>query len=160
MYLPSHLVSIQRVLIMSTLCPRSPKIRSRFAFETGLEAEIGYGIAMFGGVFTGTPHAECNGIAHDAESGHCPRHRVSHRRAADPDKPFSAGGASLRFPRDPAGHAIETVNCGCQSLPGMQSWEVKHPGRRPFSSEETVRDPIQLVQQAAGGQEQCTSHPG
>ena len=33
------------------------------------------------------------------------------------NKPFSAAGASLMFPRDPAGPTAETVNCGCQSLP-------------------------------------------
>ena len=55
---------------------------------------------------------------------------------------FSAGGVPLLFPRDPAGPAAETVNCGCQSLPWMESWEVKHPGRRPFSEEEIARNPI------------------
>ena len=48
----------------------------------------------------------------------------------DPDKPFSAAGASLMFPRDTSGPAAETVNCGCQSLPWMESWEVQHPGRK------------------------------
>ena len=58
------------------------------------------------------------------------------------DKPFSVGGASLLFPRDPAGPAAETVNCGCQSLPWMESWEVKHPRRKAFSEEEIARNPI------------------
>ena len=71
-------------------------------------------------------------LAHDAIDG----------QLRDPDKPFSVAGASLLFPRDPAGPAAETVNCGCQSLPWMQSWEVLHPGRRPFSTEEIARNPI------------------
>ena len=58
------------------------------------------------------------------------------------DKPFSAAGASLMFPRDPSGPAAETVNCGCQSLPWMESWEVQHPGRKAFSEEEIARNPI------------------
>ena len=59
----------------------------------------------------------------------------------DADKPFSAAGASLMFPRDPAGPTAETVNCGCQSLPWMESWEVKHPGRKAFSEEESATQP-------------------
>ncbi len=57
------------------------------------------------------------------------------------DKPFAVGGASLMYPRDPAGPAAETINCGCQSLPWMESWEVGNPGRKPFSDEEIARDP-------------------
>ena len=30
---------------------------------------------------------------------------------------FGSSMASLMFPREPAGPAVETVNCGCQSLP-------------------------------------------
>ena len=45
------------------------------------------------------------------------------------------------FPRDPAGPTAETVNCGCQSLPWMESWEVKHPGRKAFSEEESATQP-------------------
>ena len=42
----------------------------------------------------------------------------------------------------PRGAHAETVNCGCQSLPWMESWEVKHPGRKAFSEEEIARNPI------------------
>ncbi len=45
-------------------------------------------------------------IAHDAVDGQI-------REAA---RPFSVGGATLMYPRDPAGPAAETINCGCQSL--------------------------------------------
>ena len=41
-------------------------------------------------------------LTHDAIDG----------QLRDADKPFSAAGASLLFPRDPAGPAAETVNCG------------------------------------------------
>ncbi len=70
-------------------------------------------------------------IAHDAVDGQI-------REAA---RPFDVGGASLMYPRDPAGDAAETINCGCQSLPWMESWEVGNPGRKPFSDEEIARDP-------------------
>ncbi len=70
-------------------------------------------------------------IAHDAVDGQT-------REAA---RPFDVGGASLMYPRDPAGPAAETINCGCQSLPWMESWEVENPGRKPFSDEEIARDP-------------------
>ena len=71
-------------------------------------------------------------LTHDAIDG----------QLRDADKPFSAAGASLLFPRDPAGPAAETVNCGCQSLPWMESWEVQHRGRKAFSEEEIARNPI------------------
>ena len=71
-------------------------------------------------------------LSHDAIDG----------QLRDPKAPFSVAGASLMFPRDPVGPAAETVNCGCQALPWMESWEVLHPGRRPFSIEEIARNPI------------------
>ena len=71
-------------------------------------------------------------LSHDAIDG----------QLRDPAQPFSVAGASLMFPRDPTGPASETVNCGCQALPWMESWEVLHPGRRPFSAEEIARNPI------------------
>ena len=37
------------------------------------------------------------------------------------------------FPRDPNASARNTVNCGCASLPLMESWQVRHPGPRPFA---------------------------
>ena len=42
------------------------------------------------------------------------------RRAVS--KPFSVGGEELMYPRDPAGSAANTVMCGCESVPWMDSW--------------------------------------
>lgn len=53
------------------------------------------------------------------------------------DEPFVLGnGVQLMFPRDPAAPASETINCGCESLPFMDSWDVQTPGRKPYSAEE------------------------
>ncbi len=57
------------------------------------------------------------------------------------DEPFQLGSVTLMFPRDPAAPAKETINCGCQQLPWMESWEVQYPGRRPFTPEEIAQDP-------------------
>ncbi len=57
------------------------------------------------------------------------------------DEPFQLGSVTLMFPRAAAGPASETINCGCQSLDWMESWEVEHPGRRPFTDEEIAIDP-------------------
>lgn len=58
------------------------------------------------------------------------------------DEPFIVNGVALMFPRDPAGPAKETVNCGCTSLPVMERWEVMQPGRQPFSDREVAADPF------------------
>ena len=43
------------------------------------------------------------------------------------------GRIELMFPRDPAAPAAETINCGCESLPFMDSWVVTNPKKKPFS---------------------------
>ena len=52
--------------------------------------------------------------------------RLTHLGAAgqirDVDKPFDVGGEQLMYPRDPAGSAKNTINCGCYSLPYMASF--------------------------------------
>ncbi len=57
------------------------------------------------------------------------------------DKPFVVNGVKLMFPRDPAGPIKERVNCGCVSLPHMESWEVRQPGRMPFTDQEIHNNP-------------------
>ena len=56
------------------------------------------------------------------------------------DEKFMVGGEELDFPRDPAGSAGNTINCGCQSLPWMAHWDVRQGGRQPFTDEEIARD--------------------
>lgn len=60
-------------------------------------------------------------------------------------KPFGRPAVELMFPRDPAAPAAETINCGCVSLPIMEHWKVRHPGRTPGSplldgDDETLRE--------------------
>lgn len=45
-------------------------------------------------------------------------------------------GVSILFPRHPDAPPSETVNCGCESLPYMASWDVATPGRRPLTEQE------------------------
>lgn len=67
------------------------------------------------------------------------------------DKPFALGnGVELMFPRDPAAPAAETINCGCEALDYMESWDVTTPGRRPYSEEEQRLNPLK-GELAAGG---------
>ena len=59
------------------------------------------------------------------------------------DEPFTLGnGVRIMFPRDPAAPAAETINCGCESLPFVEQWDVKNPGRVPFSDEELRRSEV------------------
>lgn len=57
------------------------------------------------------------------------------------DEPFRVSGGRLMFPRDPAGPPGETINCGCQSLPWMEHWDVRTPGRLDYTPEELALDP-------------------
>lgn len=68
-------------------------------------------------------------------------HDLADGQIQDTDKPFTVNGVELMFPRDPQGPAKETINCGCVSLPVMESWEVSQPGRLPISDEEIRLDP-------------------
>ncbi len=38
-------------------------------------------------------------------------------------EPFDVAGEKLQYPRDPAGSAANTINCGCESVPWMADWE-------------------------------------
>tara|TARA_R110000868_G_scaffold225568_2_gene477809 strand:- start:22481 stop:23374 length:894 start_codon:yes stop_codon:yes gene_type:complete len=56
----------------------------------------------------------------------------------DVDKPFELpNGIKLMHPRDPSAPIGETIHCGCTSIPWMESWEVKTPGRLAFTKAET-----------------------
>ena len=78
---------------------------------------------------SGALHAR---IAHDHADG----------QVRPPDEPFNVDGEQLMFPRDPAGSPENTINCGCQSLPWMTSWEMRQPVRQPFTDEERARNPL------------------
>lgn len=55
----------------------------------------------------------------------------------DVDEPFTLGnGVHIMFPRDPSAPAGETINCGCESLPYMEEWEVENPDKVPFTDRE------------------------
>ncbi len=69
-------------------------------------------------------------------------HDLADGQVRDVDKPFTVNGVALMFPRDPAGGPRETINCGCTSLPFMESWDVVQPGRQPFSEREIRNDPF------------------
>ena len=65
-----------------------------------------------------------------------PGHVAMDGQVRDVDEPFTTpDGLELAYPRDPAAPPGETVNCGCQSLPYMESWEragaLRHAGARP-----------------------------
>ncbi|WP_316978041.1 hypothetical protein [Shumkonia mesophila] len=74
-------------------------------------------------------------IAHDLADG----------QIVDVDQPFIVGGHRLMFPRDPAAPPSETINCGCTSLPYMEEWDVRQPGRQPLSKEEIARNPAKRI---------------
>lgn len=70
-------------------------------------------------------------VAHDLADG----------QIVDIDKPFTVNGVALMYPRDPKADAAETVNCGCESLPYMEHWDVTHKDRSPITDDEALRNP-------------------
>lgn len=72
-------------------------------------------------------------------------HDIADGQVREADEAFDIGGVALMFPRDPAGPPGETINCGCQSLPFMDSWEVKFPGRKPFTPAELATNPQRRI---------------
>lgn len=52
-------------------------------------------------------------------------HVLADGQTRDVDKPYDVGGEKLMYPRDPNGSAKNTINCGCESLPWMDSWQVR-----------------------------------
>ena len=49
-------------------------------------------------------------------------HLAADGQIRDVDKPFNVGGEELMYPRDPAGSASNTINCGCYSVPYHPDW--------------------------------------
>jgi uncharacterized protein with gpF-like domain len=78
-----------------------------------------------------------------------PEHDAADGQIVDVDKPFIVGGVALMFPRDPAAPIGETINCGCESLPWMESWEMSTPGRKPFTEDEMAGNPFRRALQDA-----------
>jgi hypothetical protein len=61
--------------------------------------------------------------------GHSPKmprldHMAAHGQIRDVDEPFDVGGEELMYPRDPAGSAANTINCGCTSIPYHPRWDI------------------------------------
>jgi len=51
-----------------------------------------------------------------------PEHDLADGQVRAVDEPFLVGGVELMYPRDPAAPPSATVNCGCVSLPVVDSW--------------------------------------
>lgn len=47
---------------------------------------------------------------------------------------FDIGSIKMQHPHDPTAPASEVINCGCISLPYMDSWEVRYKGKRDIPS--------------------------
>lgn len=77
-------------------------------------------------------------LSHDAIDG----------QIRDVDKPFvlfgKKGKVQLMHPRDPKAPAAEVINCGCVSLPFMESWDVITPGRKAFTRDEIAANPLKF----------------
>jgi len=55
----------------------------------------------------------------------------------------------MMHPRDPAGPARETINCGCEALSVMSHWKVVNPGRKAFTAQEIANSPHKADMEAA-----------
>ncbi len=83
-------------------------------------------------------------------------------------EPFDVGGKAIMHPRDPKAPVGETINCGCESLPMMASWEVTHPEAKPHTPDELAnpgarqaaevreRDAADWAADVASGQQRAT----
>jgi hypothetical protein len=65
-----------------------------------------------------------------------PDHVAADGQIQEVGDPFIIAGVKLAYPRDPEAPARHTINCGCDSLPYMSSWEVRNPDRLPFTDRE------------------------
>ncbi len=57
-------------------------------------------------------------------------HAAADGQIREIDEPFDIGAIKMQHPHDPKAPASEVIKCGCQSLPYMDSWEVKDPKKR------------------------------
>jgi len=84
-----------------------------------------------------------------------PGHDAIDGQIRNVDEPFEVVSPSgdvvkLMHPRDPAAPVGETINCGCESLPYMDEWDVANKGRVPFtdaelSPAEVSRNPVKAA---------------
>lgn len=77
-----------------------------------------------------------------------PGHDAIDGQVREIDQPFELVAPSgevikLMHPRDPSAPIGETINCGCESLPYMDEWEVANKGRAPFTDAELSPAEIQ-----------------
>ena len=70
--------------------------------------------------------------------------RVNHDAAdgqiQEVKEPFKIGRTKMMYPKDPKAPVKEVIHCGCQSIPYMEHWDMKNPGRKPFTQTEIDGD--------------------
>ncbi|MGE0256903.1 MAG: hypothetical protein AB7N54_19940 [Alphaproteobacteria bacterium] len=76
-------------------------------------------------------------------------HVAADGQVREVDEPYRVGGVALMYPRDPDAPAAATVNCGCSSLPYMEHWDMRQPGRQPFSRQEVALSPAKRALEQA-----------
>lgn len=65
------------------------------------------------------------------------RHDAADGQVRAVNAPFRlSNGVELLYPRDPTAPAAETINCGCESLPYMDGWDVTNPAAKPYTTQE------------------------
>lgn len=69
-------------------------------------------------------------------------HDMADGQIVDVDQPFIVNGIEMMYPRDPKAPIKEVINCGCVQLPFMEHWDVRQPGRQPFSDREIFNNPL------------------
>lgn len=77
-----------------------------------------------------------------------PHHNAADGQIQPVDEPFIIAGHKLRYPRDPAAPASETINCGCTMMPRKPSWNMLTPDKKPFTSDELQRYNKQMLADA------------
>ncbi len=89
-------------------------------------------------------------------------HDLADGQIVDVDKPFVVGGREIAYPRAPDIPVGERVNCGCATLPHMDSWTVSTPGRKAFTEEEQTLNPRKrdLEDALSGGFDPATAVRG